>query len=138
MTVVLDTSILVAFLHAGEPAHARAREVMEAVMAGEHGLPVSLDAVLDEGLTLLARRPGRLEACRSFDALFFGDDALPPVLELLPTTRELLERARGRFFSRFDQGLSFTDWLLVALAESMGAPVATLDGGFEGVVDVVP
>ena len=137
MTIVLDTSVLVAFLHAGDPGHDHARAILRRVLAGEHGVPVTSDHVLDEGLTLLRRRPGREEVSRKFAAMFHGHEKLPAFLRLHALDREGTRRAVALHFQRYDRGLSFTDCALVVLAKELDAPVASFDAHFDGLVERV-
>lgn len=134
MTVVLDTSVLVALVHSREPRHDATRRFMGKVFRGELGQPVSSEYVLDEGLTLLRRRPGRPVVSRDFASYFFGDDEGPPPLRLVTSTQEDVHAAAELHFDRYDQELSFTDCVLATLAARLDAPVASFDRGFDGVV----
>lgn len=138
MPVVLDTSILVAFLNARDRNHSRSVTLMDRIRRGEYGVPVASDYVLDEGLTLLQKRTRDATACREYEALFFGEGSSQPLLSLRETSSEELAAARDIFFRHFERGLSFTDCVIVALAESLRAPVASLDAGFDGIVPRVP
>lgn len=137
MTLVLDTSVLAAFLHAGDPHHAQARAIIRRVLAGKHGAPVTCDHVLDEGLTLLRRRPGREDISRRFAAMFFGDPNLPGFLRIHPFDADTTRRALALHFERYERGLSFTDCALVVLARELDSPVASFDAHFDGIVERV-
>lgn len=135
MTVVLDTSVLVAFLHAGDPHHAAAQDILRRVLGGEHGVPIANEHVLDEGLTLLRRRPGREDVSRRYAAMFYGDADLTPFLRLQTSDADATRRALALHLQRFERGLSFTDCTLAVLATDLGCPVASFDAHFDGIVD---
>ena len=131
MTVVLDTGPLVAALHLGDPLRPRALELLGQVWRGKFGVPVAPDTVLDEGLTLLRRRPGRADVSRAFCDYFLPEAGTPPLL-LRTTTSDLLKRAADLHFRFYDRALSFTDCTLLAHVEATGGVLATFDGGFAG------
>lgn len=134
MTLVLDTSVLVAFLHSGDPQHKAAREIVRRVLAGEHGAPITCEHVLDEGLTLLRRRPGREDVSRKFAAMFYGDGKLEGFLKLHALDAQATKRAVALHFERYERGLSLTDAALAVLARELDCPVASLDAHFDGIV----
>lgn len=139
MPIVLDTSLLVAFANTADPDHERANEVMERVLKGEHGTPVSNDYVLDEGLTVLQTRTGRKEDGLTFASYFVPTEGVEgdPILRYLHTPPPVVESARSLFFDRFDRGLSFTDCVVAALARDLEASVGALEDDFEGLVPTV-
>lgn len=139
MPIVLDTSLLVAYANEGDPDHDEARRIMRRVLRGEHGTPVSLDYVLDEGLTLLQRRTGRVADARVFASLLVPVEGVDgdPVVEFLRAPEPVLDDARSLFFERFDQGLSFTDSVVASLARDLDGTVGALEDDFEGVVPSV-
>lgn len=134
MTIVLDTSVLAAYLHTGDSRHVAASDLMAQVLAGEMGVPVSSDHVLDEGMTLLRKRPGRQGVSQKFAALFFGDEDLRPVVDLRPADRHQLRRALELHLAHYARGLSFTDCVLAVTAQDLGCAVASFDAGFDGIV----
>ena len=135
MPVLMDTSVLAAFLNPRDENHARAKGLMREVMLGGHGTPISSDAVLAEGLTLLRRRPGRRDVSTRFAGIFAADGVLAPIVRLRRATAEELDRAVAFHFSHYDRQLSITDCLLLGLAADMSAPIASFDEGFDGLVE---
>ncbi len=140
MPVILDTSVLVAYANRDDPSHQRAKKLMHRILKGAHGLPLGLDYVLDEGLTLLQRRTGREQHGRVFASYFFQapGSTQPPILEFHTVTAEGIDRAKDLFFERFDRGLSFTDCVIASVARELSGTVATLEDGFNGLAPVVP
>jgi predicted nucleic acid-binding protein len=135
MTVLLDTSVLLAFFHKGDPRHAAARSLLHRVLRGEHGTPLASLDVLDEGLTTLQRRRAGVEACRAFASLVFPDGAGRPAVRLVAADVDQTRRALALFFERYDRQLSMTDCILATLARDHGAAVASFDHGFDGIVE---
>lgn len=107
---------------------------MGRVLSGEHGAPVTCDHVLDEGLTLLRRRPAREAVSRRFAAMFLGGDQLESFIRLQPLDRDATLRAVALHFERYERGLSFTDCALVILARELECPIASFDAHFDGIV----
>ena len=134
MTVVLDTSVLAAALNEQDPRHRGARALLSRILKGEFGKPITSEHVLDEGLTLLRKRPGRKDASARFAAFMFGDETGRAPVHLTTTTREDLWRARDLHFQQYERKLSFTDCVLVELAREHGAVIASYDQGFDGLV----
>ncbi len=134
MTVLVDTGPLVAYLNKDDPLHGQARRRVERVLTGEWGLPLSTDFVLDEGLTLLRRRPGRVALSQAFADYFLGSTDRRPAVQLRTTTPTLLREAVRIHFERYDRALSFTDATLVAHVQETRGVLASFDRGFDGLV----
>lgn len=139
MPIVLDTSLLVAYANSDDFDHERAKTIMRRVLRGRHGTPVSLDYVLDEGLTVLQRRTGDRVDAKLFASYFVPMEAssTDPILEYLRTPEDVIEAARGLFFERFERGLSFTDCVVACLADSLDGSVGAVEDDFEGIVPTV-
>jgi predicted nucleic acid-binding protein len=135
MTVVLDTSVLAAFVNPRDPLHKAARRILERCSGGELGKPVTSEHVLIEGLTLLQRRAGRPEVSRRYAALFTGHKSVPSMVHPLRTGREELGRAVEMHFRHFAKRLSVTDCILLVMADDMRAPIVSFDAGFDGLVE---
>lgn len=138
MPVLLDTGVLVAFLHSKDRHTERAAALMTGLLSGAHGEPLSVDWVLGEGLTLIRKRIRDRTIAEHYSSLFHGaKDHMRAPLRTLPTTPDVTEEALETYFREFGRGLSFTDCVLVVQARRLGASVATFDSGFDGVVPVV-
>lgn len=128
MTVLLDTGVVFAFLHANDARHAEGVELISRVAQREFGQPFVTDHVIAE-LFILARtrtRSAALEeslrrflpmpnpALRGLAAVSLGTAFLLPTWEVFRQYR--------------DQGLSFTDAsLIVTLREMKLDQLATFD-----------
>jgi predicted nucleic acid-binding protein len=128
MTVLLDTGVVFAFLHANDARHGEAVDLISRTAQKEFGQPFVTDHVIDE-LFLLARvrtRSAALEeslrrflpmpspALRGLAAVSLGTSFLQPTWEVFRQYRDL--------------GLSFTDAsLIVTLREMKFDQLATFD-----------
>lgn len=113
---LLDTGVLVAFLHRDDRAHEAAVGVLRAF----RGALLTTEAVLTEAMYLLARTRGGAAACLEF---FLRDGAY-----LVPSSRASLARCRDLMESYADLPADFADVTLVALAEETDTwTVFTLD-----------
>lgn len=113
---LLDTGVLVAFLHRDDAAHERAVRAVR----GVRGPLLTTEAVLTESMHLLGRTRGGTAACLEF---FLRDGAL-----LVPSSRAALARCRELMEAYADLPADFADATLVALAEETATwTILTLD-----------
>lgn len=139
MTVIVDTGPLVARMNRDAPRHDRARSLMDLVQSGRYGVPILTDLVLDEGMTLLGRRPGLKNVSQGLADRFWGRVGPGPApFETRFTDKQAYQAATELHLSHYDQGLSFTDAALIVHARELDASVATFDRGFRGLVPVLP
>lgn len=113
---LLDTGVLVAFLHRDDRAHDAAVETLRRF----RGVLLTSEAVLTESMHLLGRTRGGPVACLEF---FLRDGAF-----LVPSSRGSLARCRTLMRRYDDLPADFADATLVALAEETDTwTVLTLD-----------
>lgn len=135
MTVVLDTSVLAAYVNTRDSYHDRACAIMRRVLRRELGAAVTCDLVLAEGMNLLWKRPSRPEVSDTYASLFLPAQGRPAAVELRPLDGSQLERARDLHLKLFERrGFSFTDSVLLVMALDLRASVASFDAGFDGLV----
>lgn len=138
MTVLVDTGPLVAYLNQEDPRHPQAVELLEKrVWRGRYGVAIGIDAVLDEGATLLKKRPGRKELSQRFVEHFFPRPNEPAAVRLALSDEKTLRRAADIQLQYYDQGISFTDALLMVHAVETGGIVATFDAPLRALVTSV-
>jgi predicted nucleic acid-binding protein len=77
VSVLLDTGVLVAFVHADDPLHAKARRAIVAASDGKWGRPWTSDYILAEAFNLLRQRIRREEVADRLTALVFGRPGVP-------------------------------------------------------------
>lgn len=113
---LLDTGVLVAFLHGGDEAHDAAVHVLRT----QQGVLLTTEAVLTEAMHLLSRTVGGERACLDF---FLRGGA-----HLVPSSRAALARCRTLLQEYGDLPADFAAATLVALAEDTDTwTVLTLD-----------
>ena len=113
---LLDTGILVAFLHRNDPAHEAAVGALRAF----GGALLTTKPVLTQAMVLLARTRGGPAACLEF---FLRDGAC-----LVPSSRASLSSCRSLMERDADPPAAFSDATLVAFAEETDTwTVLTLD-----------
>lgn len=113
---LLDTGVLVAFLHRDDQAHDKAVHALSAF----RGTLLTTEAVLTEAVYLLGRVAGGAAACLEF---FIRGGAV-----LVPSSRESLVRCKALLRQYANLDLDLADVTLVALVEEMRAyTVFTLD-----------
>ena len=105
---LLDTGVLVAFLHRGDRAHAAALAALRAF----RGTLLTTEAVLTESTYLLSRLRGGAAACLEF---FLRGGAV-----LVPSSRASLARSKALLETYADLPADFADVSLVTLAEETG------------------
>ena len=113
---LLDTGVVVAFLHRDDAWHEASVEAIREF----RGTLLTTEAVLTEAVYLLGRLAGGASACLEF---FIRGGAV-----LVPSSRESLTRCKAVMQRYADVPADFADATLVALAEEMSAfAVYTLD-----------
>ena len=104
---LLDTGVLVAFLHRDDAWHAAAVEAIRQY----RGTLLTTEAVMTEATYLLGRLAGGASACLEF---FIRGGAV-----LVPSSRESLARCKAVMQRYANVPADFADATLVALAEEM-------------------
>ncbi len=137
MPVLLDTNVLLSYLTPRAGHHGRSVTLMDRIWDGDHGVPLGVDRVHAEGLNFLRTRFGRRDLSRGYDGFFFREGDERPPLEPLVTPPALHWEARRLHFDLYDQGLSFTDCVLLAHAHHLDGSIATFDEAFQGLAPVV-
>lgn len=113
---LLDTGVLVAFLHRDDAAH----EAAVASLSEYRGTLLTTEAVLTESMVLLGRTTGGIEGCFQF---FLQGGAV-----LVPASRASLARSRAVVERYADLPADYADATLVSLADEMDAyTIFTLD-----------
>jgi predicted nucleic acid-binding protein len=134
--VVLDTSVLVALVDTRDKWHSAATAIKDALKAGGVGL-VYLDPVIDETISVLARRLQEQRRGEQFEALLGLLEGLAPperITWVSPMTQRLylqviaLVREHGGV-------LNFHDALIALACRELGFQnIVSFDGAFDRVV----
>lgn len=135
MSVLVDSSVLIAFLHRRDRMHEAATELLKPILDGASGMPAITDDLVDEVLTfLVAKGATRSHLDRAIAFLLGDGDARGPFAlhrvgpDHFAKALDLLRRHRAR-------QLSFTDCTSLAVMDSTGIlTIASFDRGFDGLV----
>lgn len=133
--IVLDTSLLVAWMNEVDAHHAAAASFMERFLKGEWEEGLLLESVFLELVTVLQMRVDHPTAVAAGDSLLGARELI-----FVPASDVFLP-ALETFRSQGDRGLSFADAAILTVArKSAEGRVATFDGAFRGVdgITVLP
>ncbi len=133
--IVLDSSLLIAFLNQRDVHHARAAAFMDRFLGGEWEEGVLLEYVLLEVLTVIQAKVGHDAAVEAAGLLLDARELVfVPCSDLFRATLDTF-RLEGR------NGIGFVDAAVAAAARRMAeGRVATFDRGFHGMpgIAVIP
>ena len=137
MSVLLDTSFVVALAYPDDVNSSRAVELFGEIAGGSHGAGFVTDYVVDEALTLVWVRTRRTPAVRQLADLLLADEPENRPGRLIFVGERGFHEA-ARLHRRMHERLSFTDCTtLAAMAERGITKVATFERGFDGLCDVL-
>lgn len=132
MTILIDTGVLVAWLNTADGRHDQGRALMARILGGEFGVPIIIDHVIDETLTLLMSRKAPVDVSQALAAELFARQL--PRWQLRQTTLDDLQEAVEIHLKHHERGLSITDCALILHTTQLRATLATFDSGFKGIV----
>jgi hypothetical protein len=135
MSVLVDSSVIVAFLHRRDRRHAEAGLLLRPVLDGSLGAAVISDFLVDEVLTFLVSRGATRSQLDHAIAFLLGDGDEPGAFALHGIGPDHFAEAL-RLIRRYrERALSFTDCTCIALMASAGiTSIASFDHGFDGIV----
>ncbi len=129
ISILLDTSFLVAYFDRRDVNHPRALELLKSIEENEHEVAFISDYVFDETMILLKKYLGTRLAGEKREQLLCSS-------ELILTDQEVFENAWLLF--RKNEKLSFTDCTLVAqMKHPEIEEIVSFDSDFRGFVSVV-
>ncbi len=111
--ILVDTGVIAAFYNSRDEHHSRSLILLNNLRQGKYGTGIITDYVLDETVTLLYVRSKNIDV-----ALQAGKVIISEKLgKFLPMTLDLIKRTWDKYQKLINNGLSFTDCSLVAVAE---------------------
>ncbi len=125
MSIVIDTTAIIAFYNKDDENHERARKLMQEASKGGFGALVLTDYVFDEAVTLALARNGKKSAKT------LGDWLLNSQFQLVYSDGPAFGRA-WELFAKTGR-LSFTDCVVASTALKANAQVMSFDEHFNGV-----
>ena len=128
MSVLIDTSVIIAYYNIQEARHAEAVELVNRASKGEFGSIIISDYVFDETVTFFYSRFDKKRALEVGNWLLSHD-------VLIISTMESTFNEAWSIFQKSTK-LSFTDCVLIVLAREKHALIATFDGHFNQFKDL--
>lgn len=137
MSVLLDTSVLVAAANPQDRNGDRAVEILREIASTEHGAPFLTDYVVDEALTLAWVRTRRSKVVLQLADWLLASDPRRRPGQLLFVAEDAFGEA-ARLHRRHHARLSFTDCTSLAVMTGYRIDqIATFEAGFDGLVGVL-
>lgn len=134
MSLLVDTSFFVALKSLRDAAHARAVELFEEVLRGEHGAAHTTDFVFAEAVTVAMARTHRHSAAVDLGEFVLRVDDGRPLFSVHHVTPDELREAWREFRRYRERDLSMVDWTSVVVARDVeAAAILSFDEGFDGI-----
>lgn len=136
MSVLVDTGVIVAYLHRRDTMHDVAEDLLPPLLDGARGPPSVTDDIVDEVVTFfVAKGATRAQLDRTI-AFMLGDGEAPGAFVLHRVGPDHFAEALHLVRRYREHGVSFTDCTSLAVMASAGIPViASFDKGFDGLVE---
>lgn len=133
MSLLIDTSALIASRNADDKNHKKAMALMTSALKGESGKVFVTDYIFSEAVTLTyVRTKSKKLACDT------GKFAKAKPINFRFIEPVDFDRAWELYQQYDDKNLSFTDCTNIALMERLGIEkIFTFDMGFKGIVDII-
>ena len=134
MSVLLDTSFVIALKNPRDADHARALARFREMLQGIHGALFSTNVVFAEAVTMARVRMRRFTAAVGVSEFFFSAYDGKPLVRLQHLTPPQLTAAWAEYRRHEDKELSLVDWASVAVARDLELDaIASFDEGFDGI-----
>ena len=128
MSVILDTSFLIALNDSGDINHKNAQSLKIKIANYEIGKSYTSDYIFDELVTFMRAKSVNLEKIKSIGDALLSD----PSIELLNIDIDRFQKS-WELFKKFNK-LSFTDCTTLALTQEFRIKnIASFDSGFDGI-----
>ncbi len=125
ISVLLDSSVLVAFRNEKDEHHDKAVKIMGDVTGGKYGTAIISDYIFDETVTVCLSRTKSMGITKDF-----GNHLLHSQMVFFKITESLFREAWNIFCN--SSRLSFTDASSLAAIKAIGiSHIATFDGSLE-------
>jgi len=134
LTCFVDTGILVAFHNRRDVNHERAREIIQEILEGQHGVAYTSDYIFDEAVTVAQFRTKDLRIAKSVGELILGEET-HPFLNIRRVTERGFIESWDLFKNLSDKELSFTDCTSITLIRDLGIEkIISFDSNFDGII----
>lgn len=136
MSVLVDSSVVIAYLHRRDTMHAAAVAVLAPLLDGERGPCAVTDYLVDEVLTFLVARGATREQLDQAIRFVLGDGEEPGAFVLHRVGPDHFADALSLLRRHRERRMGFTDCTCLAVMDSLGIPaIASFDQGFDGQVE---
>lgn len=136
MSILVDSSVIIAFLHRRDRMHAAGVRLLGPLLGGARGSPAITDDVANEVLTFLVVKGASRAQLERAIAFLFGDGSEPGPFVLHRVGPDHFAEALRLLRRLRERRLSFTDCTALAVMGASGIPViASFDRGFDGLVE---
>ncbi len=133
MSLLIDTSALIAVRNADDNNHAKARNTMTRAMKGEFGKLFLSDYIFDEAVTIAYIRTGNKNFAEDLGKFARSKPIIFRFLEPID-----FERAWELYLQYKDKNFSFTDCTNIAFMERQDVDTLfTYDSEFKGIVSII-
>lgn len=135
MSVLVDSSVIIAFLHRRDGMHETADRFLPALLDGERGPPAVTDDIVDEVLTFLVAKGATRDHLDRAIAFLVGDGETPGAFVIHRVGPDHFAEGLRLIRRHRKRRLSFTDCTSLAVMASAGiSAIASFDAGFDGLV----
>lgn len=133
MSILLDTSALIAARNADDTNHTKTMEIMVPALNGEYGKVFVSDYIFDEAVTLAYIRTGSKRFAHDIGRFARAKPIIFRFIEPID-----FDRAWELYQQYEDKRISFTDCTNIALMERLKIETLfTLDSDFNGLVNLI-
>jgi len=134
MSLLVDTSFVVAVKNKDDKDHGRGIELLQELVRGQHGAAVSTEVVFLEAITTAYARTHRHSTAVGVGDLFFAAWEGKPLIQMRPVTTAQVHAAWSEFRRHRDKKLSMVDWTSVVVAKDLELEqILSFDDGFDGI-----
>lgn len=121
ISVLIDTSVLIAFANEADQNHAVGKKIIDDILDGKYGSPVISDYIFDETITVCLARTKSHEKTKSLGEYLLNSEII------MVGINDVLFNETWKLFCKSPK-LSFTDTSSIAVTQILGVMyMATLD-----------
>lgn len=138
MVILLDTGYLFSLYNVEDKNHVEVKNSYEKLLNGEFGIPIIMDYVFDELVTLIQSRTSRNDIATEIGTAILSD--CENFIQFARVDKTVFSKGWERFKNQTGRKfLSFTDCILLKFAEINRINIiATLDKQFKSWVTTIP
>lgn len=134
MSVLVDTSFVIALKNLDDEDHPRAVSLFQELLRGIHGATYTTNFVFAESISVALARMQRRTAAIGVGEMFVSTLPGGWFMRLQHVSPEQLLDAWREFRRHADKDLGLVDWTTVVLARHLGlGAIVSFDAGFDGI-----